>query len=201
MNDQSPSRDDRMERIMSKENPRPWRKRMRLARSSRVAAGARYLRARIARARSNSPSEETRSMSCASTPLAFRSWRMRAAPYLRNSICVRSDAKRSSDNCFRFSRSTKRTSSASEDSAYRESLRSSSLRECSRRASSRNARARSSTGESGSSFKRRPYCAAAPFLRVGSCSTFLSSATSGTATGASTPAFSRIFCSISRAIA
>src|SRR4051812_37679288 len=68
-------------RITSNEKPRLCRKRARRAVSSRVPAMPRYLRARICLALSRSPSCET----CATTPCAARSWRMRAAPYLRAS--------------------------------------------------------------------------------------------------------------------
>src|SRR6185436_6545136 len=99
MNDQTSLRADRSLKIISEEKPRDWRKRMRFAFSSRVAAGVRYLRSRISFAFCISFSEgEKREMSSSLTPFALRSWRMRAAPYLRDSRRARSSAKRSSES-------------------------------------------------------------------------------------------------------
>jgi len=117
---------------------------------------------------------------------------------------ARSSAKRSSDWCFFASSESSTAASACSDSAWGASLRASSARECSRRTRYLSARALSSAGVSGTSvFKER---SAADYfsarLRVGRCSTFLSSAGWAAAGfGLATPAFSRILPSISRASA
>src|SRR5688572_4075474 len=108
----------------------------------------------MALARSTSPSAETRSTISSATPLSFRSWRIFAAPYLRERERARSSAKRSSESCFLDSRRTTTAFSASSDSACGASLRTSSARECSRLTRSRSARAFSSAGVSGVSFNR-----------------------------------------------
>src|SRR5688572_22223176 len=125
----------------SEEKPRPWRKRARLARSSRVAGAVRYLRCRMARAVSSSLAADTRSIRCSATPFALSSWRMCAGPYLRARTCARCSAKRSLESCFFCSSWSSRACSSPALAACGASLRSSSARECSRLASSRSARA------------------------------------------------------------
>src|SRR5258706_5227434 len=97
---------------------------------------------------SSSPSLESRSTNSSEMPRAFRSCRILAEPYLRESERVRSSAKRSSDCCFFDSSESSTASSACGDSACRASLRASSARECSRRTRYLSARAFSSAGES-----------------------------------------------------
>src|SRR5688500_7670353 len=125
----------------SEEKPRPWRKRARLARSSRVAGAVRYLRCRMARAVSSSLAADTRSIRCSATPFALRSWRMCAGPYLRARTCARCSAKRSLESCFFCSSWSSRACSSPALAACGASLRSSSARECSRLARCRSARA------------------------------------------------------------
>src|SRR3954468_2585895 len=127
--------------MTSLEKPRPCRKRARFAHSSRVAAGVRYLRFRISRARSSSPADDTVSTISSGTPFDFRSWRIFAAPYLRDRMCVRISAKRWLERSFLPSNSLKRPSRSCGDSANGKSLRCSSARECSRRARYLSARA------------------------------------------------------------
>src|SRR5687768_8061295 len=81
-------------------------------------------------------------------PLAFRSWRILAAPYLRASWCVRTSAKRWLESLLVLSNQFKVPSRISRDSACGASLRESSSRECSLRTRYRSARAFSSCGVS-----------------------------------------------------
>src|SRR5438045_1032975 len=135
--------------MTSLEKPRHCRKRARFAHSSRVAAGERYLRFRISRARSSSPADDTVSTISSGTPFDFRSWRIFAAPYLRDRMWVRVSAKRWLERSFLPSNSPKRPSRSCCDSANGKSLRCSSARECSRRARYLSARALSAAALAG----------------------------------------------------
>src|SRR5688572_6875298 len=117
---------------------------MRFARSSRVVAGVLYLRFRISCARASSSAVDTVCAISSGTPLLFRSWRIFAAPYLRDRICARISAKRWLERSFLPSNSLKSTSRSCWEAANGKSLRCSSARECSRRARNLNARALSS---------------------------------------------------------
>src|SRR6185436_18914706 len=98
----------------------------------------------MAAARSSSPSADTASTISSGTPLLFRSWRIFAAPYLRDRIWLRISAKRWLERSFLPSNSLKRTSRSCWEAANGKSLRCSSARECSRRARYLSARALSS---------------------------------------------------------
>src|ERR1041384_7211570 len=95
----------------------------------------------MAAARSSSPSAETAATISSGTPFVFRSWRIFAAPYLRDRIWARISAKRWLERSFLPSNSLKRTSRSCWEAANGKSLRCSSARECSRRARYLSARA------------------------------------------------------------
>ena len=145
--------------MISYEKPRPWRNRARFAFSSRVSAGCRYFRSRMARALPSSSSGPMPSMTSSEMPLLLRSWRILAEPNLRERERARSWAKRSSESCFLDASPSNTAPTASGDSACGASLRASSARECSRLARYLSARAFSSAGVSGPSFFNLRCCA------------------------------------------
>ena len=196
MNDQSAPRADRSLKIISEENPRDCRKRMRFAFSSRVAAGVRYLRSRISFALSHFVFRRRK----ARNEFLAHALRLEILADARGAILARQLARALLGEALLrelvLLLSTPKAGPPGPPKIPRAATA------CSRVPGGCAPGARAAVTPAPGAPPRCRTALSQPRLRVGSCSTLLSStAASAAATGLSTPAFSRIFASISCAIA